>query len=157
MSSFLPVALVSTFSSFACCNFCCASLMASVSDWEFDRDLNVFGCEFNKNIGGGGGGGMLLDVDGAFVDSPIFLALSLNVAFNCLSSSSQLSARILEISSSVSRSLTWIFKDSTSEFTRSSISLSKLAFFTDWCVHKLIHSQWKCSSVPRKLVISWSE
>lgn len=151
MTSFLPVDFFSILNSFACCNFCCASLMASFSDCEFDRDLivSVFVGKLNKSIGGGGGGGGMFN--GRFsVDSSVFLALSLNVAFSCLSSSSQLSARILEISSSVSSSLTWIFKDSTSEFTRSSISLSKLAFFVDWCVNKF------CSFTVKVLIkLSW--
>lgn len=146
MSSILPVAFFAIFSSLACCNFCCASLMASLSDWEFDRDLNKFELWLwaNKGIGGGGGGGGAFVCEALSAVSPKLLALSLSAAFSCRNSASELSARILEISSSVIKSLTWIFKDSISVFKRSSISLSKFARFS-------VHGVKKSSKVFRSV------
>lgn len=155
----LPVAFFAFFNSLVCWSLSCASFMAVFSVWEFDRDLNML-LEFNKfGIGGGGGGGGGMDSLIVIASIESIFALSLIVAFSIRNSSSLFSARILDISSSLSRSLIWSFKDSTSALILSSKSLSRLFFFfvigfIEILVYDFLFT-WNVKQ--RKLVISFSK
>lgn len=132
----LPVAFFGPFDSVDC-NFCCASLMASVRVCEFDRDLVVLlvSGRFKNSIGGGGGGGGIGMLGASFTsfDAPesmsVILALILIVALSWRKSSSAFSAWRLESSSSVSKSVIWIRSVSTSSLMRSCMSNSMAVFW----------------------------
>lgn len=137
---FLPVAFLDP-CSLEWCNFCCASLIASMSGTDCDRDLEGMGI-FSIGGGGGGGGGTgtfvsfcsrslpTISFDSESICVIRFDSLSLNVALNWRNSSSALSARIREIANSFSSICNWILSDSTSTDSRSWTSASTSRLFS---------------------------